>query len=412
MFNLKKTVALTLLGAVFAVLLAACGGDDPTATPAPTNTPTAVPTPTATLAPGVPTPTPRPATPTPSAPTATPVPEFDAEAYFKGKNIRLMVGYNPGGGTDAQARFMSKAWAKYIPGKPRIIVSNMTPDITQRNYVWNADPSGYIFSLEATGGIFDQINEVAQYDLREVSVIGVTSGKDAVWLVRGTVPYTCAHDAFNRPNGEKMIFGTSAPTPADLGSQVAYAWLALEFDMPIAIKNVAAAGSAEQYLMMERGDTNAWYTSTVWGQLPRQRPGWVESGFIRGFADMSFPGYTLGANAEADAFPCPNAETYLKTDEQRAIWNAVTGTRTYASKNLIGPPNMHPGALNALRDALEKAMSTPEFVTDLEAFTGIKSNFTAGEAAQQELIDTTQAFLDNKPTIDKVQQQIYDKYVN
>jgi hypothetical protein len=407
----KNAVALTLLGLVFAVLLAACGGDDPTATPAPTSTPTAVPTPTATLAPGVPTPTPRPATPTPSVPTATPVPEFDAEAYFKGKNIRLMVGYNPGGGTDAQARFMSKAWASYIPGKPRIIVTNMTPDITQRNFVWNSKADGMLFSLEATSGIFDQINPVAEYDLREVSVIGVTSGKDAVWLVRGTVPYTCLDDAFNKPNGEKMIFGTSAPTPADLGSQVAYAWVALEFDMPIRINNVAAAGSAEQYLMMERGDTTAWYTSTVWGQLPRQRPGWVESGYIRGFGDMSYPGYTLGANAEADSFPCPNAETYL-SDEQMVIWKAITGPRTYASKNLIGPPNMHPGALKALRDALTTAMGTPEFVKDLEAFTGITSNFTPGEQAQKELIETTQAFLDNKPTIDKVQQQIFDKYVN
>ena len=406
-FSFKKAAALTLLGAVFAVVLAACGGDDPTATP---TQPPATATPTATLAPGVPTPTPAPATPTPSAPTATPVPEFDAEAYFSGKNIRLMVGYNPGGGTDAQARFMSKAWASYIPGKPRIIVTNMTPNVTQRNFVWNANNDGFIFSLEATAGIFDQINDVAEWDMREVSMIGVTSGKDAVWLVRGTVPYGCAEDAFNQPNGEAMVFGTSAPTPADIGSQMAPAWFASEMGIPIIIKNVAAAGSAEQYLMMERGDTTAWYTSTVWGQLPVQRPGWVESEFIRGFVDMSFPGYRLGDNGEKQ-FPCKNAEEFLTTDEQKNIWSSITGTRTYASKNLIGPPNMHPGALKALRDALETAMNTPEFVTDLEDFTGITSTFTPGEQAQAELISTTQNFPDNKATIDRIQQDIFDKYV-
>lgn len=403
-FSIRKAAALTLLGAVFAVVLAACGGDDPTATP---TQPPATATPTATLAPGVPTPTPAPATPTPEA---TPVPEFDAEAYFSGKNIRMMVGYNPGGGTDAQARYMSKAWASYIPGKPRIIVTNMTPNITQRNFVWNADPTGFVLSLEAVAGIFDQINPVAEWDMREASMIGVTSGKDAVWLVRGTVPYECAHDAFNQPNAEPMVFGTSAPTPTDIGSQMAPAWLASIRDIPIVIKNVAAAGSAEQYLMMERGDTTAWYTSTVWGQLPNQRPGWVESGFIRGFSDMSFPGYTLGTNAEAD-FPCPNAETYLETEEEKTIWSAITGTRTFASKNIIGPPNMHAGALKALRDALETAMNDPEFVTGLEDFTGIASNFTAGEQAQQELVETTQAFLDNIEVVDAIQQEIFDKYV-
>jgi hypothetical protein len=407
----KKAAALMLLGAVFAVVLAACGGEDPTATPAPTNTPTAAPAPTATLAPGVPTPTPAPATPTPAAPTATPVPEFDAEAYFKGKNIRLMVGYNPGGGTDAQARYMSKAWRSYIPGNPRIIVSNMTPDITQRNFVWNAKADGLILSLEATGGIFDSVLDVAEYDMREVSMVGVTSGKSSVWLIRGTMPYVCGDTAFNKPDGEPLIFGTSAPTPADLGATVAPAWLGLEFGMPVQIKNVAAAGSAEQYLMMERGDTNSWYTGSVWAQLPVQRPGWTESEFVRGFIDMSFPGYTLGANAEMD-FPCPNAETYLTTDEQKSIWSSITGTRTYASKNIIGPPNMHPGALKALRDALEVAMTTPEFVQGLEDFTGIQTSFTAGAQAQQELIDTTNSFLDNRDKITAIQAEVHKKFVN
>ena len=171
---------LALCGAALALMLAACGSE-PTATPTPpkaTNTPT----PTPTLAPGV-TPT---ATATPR-PTPTPDTSFDAEAYFKGKTIRMMVGYNPGGGTDAQARYMSKAWSDYIPGKPRMIVTNMTPDITERNFVWNADPDGFTISLEATPGVFDQINAIAQWDLRQVSAIGVTSGKDAVWLVRGTI---------------------------------------------------------------------------------------------------------------------------------------------------------------------------------------------------------------------------------
>ncbi len=402
-FSFKKAAALTLLGAVFAVVLAACGGDDPTATP--TQPPA---TPTATLAPGVPTPTAAPATPTPAA---TPTPSFDAEAYFKGKTIRLMVGYNPGGGTDAQARFMSKSWAEYIPGKPRIVVTNMTPNVTQRNFVWNKPGDGFIMSLEATAGIFDQINEVAEWDMREVSMIGVTSGKDAVWLVRGTVPYECGPDAFDQPNGEKMIFGTSAPTPADIGSQLAPAYMALKRNMPIEIKNVAAAGSAEQYLMMERGDTTAWYTSTVWGQLPTQRPGWVESGFIRGFFDMSFPGYSLGDNGEQQ-FPCPNAGDSLTTDQEKKEWASITGTRTYASKNIIGPPNMDPGPLKALRDALDTAMNTPQFVEDLENFTGIASTFTAGEQAQQELIDTTQAFLDNRATIDALQEEVFNKFVN
>jgi hypothetical protein len=407
MLRLRKTAVLALLGAVLAVVLAACGGDDPTNTPAATNTPAPEATPTATLLPGVPTPTPVPATPTPAA---TPTPSFDAEAYFKGKTIRLMVGYNPGGGTDAQGRFMSRALAPFIPGNPRMIVTNMTPNLTQRNFVWNQDPDGLTFSLEATAGIFDQINPLAEWDMREVSMIGVTSGKDAVLLVIGTLPYTCAPEMFGT-TGTTLTLGTSAPTPADLGSQIAPAWFMDEFKIPLKIRNLAAAGSAEQYIMIERGDTNAWYTSTVWGQLPRTRPGWISGGFIKGFMDMSFPGYTLGTNAEAD-FPCPVVDDILETPEQHSIWNSITGPRTYASKNLIGPPGMDPNVLKALRDAVTTAMNDETFVADMEAFTGITSTFTDGETAQQELIDTTQAFLDNQAAIDAIQADIFEKYVN
>lgn len=409
MLRFKKAAVLALLGAVLAVVLAACGGDDPTATPRPTNTPAPEPTPTATLAPGVPTPTPAPPTPTRAAPTATPTPSFDAEAYFKGKTIRLMVGYNPGGGTDSQGRFMSRHLPKFIPGNPRMIVTNMTPNLSQRNFVWNQDADGLIFSLEATAGIFDQINDLADWDMREVSMIAVTSGKDAIWMVWNTVPYKCGPDAHG--GDHQLVLGTSAPTPADLGSQIAPAWYADTFRIPLKIRNLASAGSAEQYIMIERGDTNSWYTSTVWGQMPRKRPGWVSSGTIRAFMDMSFPGYRLQGNEEQPEFPCPNVEELLTTDAQKSIWASITGPRTYASKNLIGPPGMDPNVLKALRDAVTAAMNDEKFVADMEAFTGITSNFTPGEQAQKELIETTNSFLDNKATIDAIQADIFEKYV-
>ena len=117
MSNAKRYAAIGALSLALAALLAACGGEDPTPTPRPTNTPvpptaTPLPTPTPTPVPPGVTPPPPTATPTPApVEPSTPVdPDFDAEAYFQGKTIRLMVGYNPGGGTDAQARFMSRAW--------------------------------------------------------------------------------------------------------------------------------------------------------------------------------------------------------------------------------------------------------------------------------------------------------------
>ncbi|MYA49891.1 MAG: hypothetical protein F4Y25_03990 [Chloroflexi bacterium] len=422
----RKIGAIVAAALVLSALFAACGGEDPTPTPRPAATPTptaamaAEPTPTAMMEAEA-TPTPQPTgdttgpapTPTPvPRPTATPLPVdpgFDAEAYFSGKTISLMVGFNPGGGTDAQARYMSRAWPQFIPGNPRIVVRNLTPVVVERNFVWNSKPDGLTLAIEATAGIFDQFTPQALFDMREVTMIGVTSGKEGLWVIRGTLPYDCIDSAFGSTD-PVLTVGTSAPTPADLGSMVAVGWLADKLNVPFEIRNVSAAGSAEQYVMIERGDVNSWVSGTIWDQYPRTRPGWTASGFIRPFADLSFPGFDLGHNGEAD-FHCPNvADEYFEGDDLD-LWVAMRGPQVYASKNIIGPNGIPNEVTATLRKALADAMANEEFASKMQAFTGIKNSFTHGDVAQQELADTVNSFIANSDRINEVTELVFDKYV-
>ena len=140
MFRASRTIALAALSLALLAVLAACGTDPtPTPVPAPTATPDAMmdggataepapaPTPTAAMTDGgaaAPAPT---ATPAPR-PTATPIPPapgFDAEEYFSGKTIKIIVGFSPGGGYDAYSRLLAKGLERLMPGNPRVIVSNL-----------------------------------------------------------------------------------------------------------------------------------------------------------------------------------------------------------------------------------------------------------------------------------------------
>ena len=49
-----------------------------------------------------------------------------AEDFYKGKTLRFIVGYSPGGGYDAYTRTIARHISKYIPGNPTVIVQNMT----------------------------------------------------------------------------------------------------------------------------------------------------------------------------------------------------------------------------------------------------------------------------------------------
>jgi len=60
------------------------------------------------------------------------------ESFFKGKQIRIVVGLSTGGGYDRAARLISRYMGKYLPGNPDFAVQNMpgAGSVTVANYVW------------------------------------------------------------------------------------------------------------------------------------------------------------------------------------------------------------------------------------------------------------------------------------
>jgi tripartite-type tricarboxylate transporter receptor subunit TctC len=78
------------------------------------------------------------------------------ESFYKGKNIRLLVAYPPGGGFDTYARLAARHWGRHIPGQPRFIVQNMpgAGGVVALNHLYNgAKPDGLTMGF-STGGNF------------------------------------------------------------------------------------------------------------------------------------------------------------------------------------------------------------------------------------------------------------------
>src|ERR1700739_3046019 len=49
----------------------------------------------------------------------------DAQAFYAGKTLKLIVGLPPGGGADAYARLVQRHLSRHIPGAPAIVIQNM-----------------------------------------------------------------------------------------------------------------------------------------------------------------------------------------------------------------------------------------------------------------------------------------------
>lgn len=96
---------------------------------------------------------------------------------FKGKTITVLIGSEPGGGTDASGRLVSPFIAKYLPGSPVAVIRNMpgAHGMTALNYfVQQTKPDG----LTMVSGSSSQVNPLttrranAQYDPTKFNFIG------------------------------------------------------------------------------------------------------------------------------------------------------------------------------------------------------------------------------------------------
>jgi len=83
-----------------------------------------------------------------------------ADNFYKGKTIRFVVGYSPGGGYDTYTRAAARFISKYIPGNPTPIVQNRTGagSLIAANYTYKrARADGLTVGIFNSGLVLQQV---------------------------------------------------------------------------------------------------------------------------------------------------------------------------------------------------------------------------------------------------------------
>lgn len=335
--------------------------------------------------------------------------DFNAANHFKGKTIKIVVDFKAGGGTDIQARYFASNWGKFIPGSPRLEVSNIFPNPAGQNFVWRSKPDGLTLSFTASPGIGRElVDPDAKFENERFTPIGAHAARDLVLLARGTLPYKSLHEA----RGSKVEITVAEPVgrPDDInGKLLAVGLLSMWLDVPLRFITVARSGTSDTLLMLERGDVNGYVSGSQWYALPRLRPGWLANGFLKPVADMSHPDSPLLTNSEIK-MPIPNAITWLD-QEQKEVWKGLVLPEVVYGKGIVGPPDMPPPVAKALRAAYEAAVKDPTFAAGLEKIQQQPIALTAGDKLEQILKEYTAAYKKQAPKIRSIQQQVYDRYI-
>jgi len=359
MKNLTRYLALAALTAIAALVLAACGGDDPTATPRPTNTPVPAPepTPTATLAPGVPTPTPRPATPTPAP---TPTPSFDGMAYFENKTVKMITGTNPGGGYDTMLRIFGKVANNHFPESTKFVVQNLSGAAQLRGLqaVLSSDPDGYTIGPTHQRWFIRQalFGDVENLEFENLNVIGSPTFKpNPNMLCVDTSVATSWQDVLDK--GVKLVTGQTGP-----GNSPGAGFVEL---LGGPLKNVYGyGGSAEVMAAFDRGEINV-----VWSCGPelagRLFPEWLEQGRLA-------PLYWWELQHDDDwmaKIGVPNSEVPHIFDIGGVDWTDLNKLAFQShveistiSRTFVLPPGVDPNVTEFWRTIFKDVVEDPAFI--------------------------------------------------
>ncbi|NIO11011.1 MAG: hypothetical protein GTO40_24570 [Deltaproteobacteria bacterium] len=121
------------------------------------------------------------------------------EEFYRGKTMKLLVPFPPGGGWDTYGRTAAKYITKYIPGKPSIIVQNMpgASGMVGVNFLYNrVKPDGLTIGMFQTTNAFLQLagDSAVQFDVRRASWLGAFSSRVSTCVVRTDSPFKTIQD--------------------------------------------------------------------------------------------------------------------------------------------------------------------------------------------------------------------------
>ena len=289
--------------------------------------------------------------------------------FYKGKAVRIVVGYAPGGGYDSYARVIARYIGKHIPENPTFIVENMpgAGSLVSANHLYKiakADGltighfNGSLFQLKAMGQKeiefdstkFEYVGSVAKVEV--ACGFSKASGIDSVekWLAAKAAPR----------------MGATAPgTGGHDVSRILNATLGLPMQMVLGYKS-----TGDMRVAMERGELNG--LCTGWESFKSLWKQSIESG------DLIMVLQAL-PKPHADLPKVPLAISLAKSEEARELIQVGIHNVTAISRPFILPPRTPKERVQLLRKAFTATMNDAEFRADAESPTLI-SVLSAGRS--------------------------------
>jgi tripartite-type tricarboxylate transporter receptor subunit TctC len=276
----------------------------------------------------------------------------NADDFYRGKQITIVVGFSAGGGYDLTARLYARHFGRHIPGNPSVVVANMpgAGSAVAAATLANTPPQdGTRLGFIAGGAVLDPLlgGAQARYDARQFHWIGGRSNEPSVCVIWHEVPVKTMRDAMTR----EAVVGASGP-----GSRtVTYPRLLNDLTGTKFKVVTGYPGGNEISIAMERREVDG-QCGLSWGSIKGRLASWLRDRKLHFLTQFAL-------TRAADLADVPLAGEFARNDRDRKAIEFLETDAAFAWP-MFAPPGVPAERVAELRQAFEAMLKDPQFLAD------------------------------------------------
>jgi tripartite-type tricarboxylate transporter receptor subunit TctC len=279
-----------------------------------------------------------------------------ADEFYKGKTIRFIVGYAPGGGYDTYTRAVARHIGRHIPGNPSTVVENMegAGSLLAANYMFNkAEADGLTVGNFNSGMVTQQALSAKgiRFDALRFGWVGAPGKGWPTCMVMGFTGLKTLDDVLK--SGDKLRFGgTRAGASSDDLPKLMNALMGTNLRVISGYK-----GTGPIRVALQRREINAlcfgWESMRVTARAMLDATG----------EDKLIPFVFHGKVEDPEVKDLPQYTRVIKGEENVAAFRAWVNQYEF-QRPLMVPPKTPKDRLHALRVGLQRTLTNPEFLAE------------------------------------------------
>jgi tripartite-type tricarboxylate transporter receptor subunit TctC len=275
--------------------------------------------------------------------------------FYRGKTIRIIVGFSAGGGFDAYARVIARHMGRHLPGNPGIIVENMggAGSRIAANFLFKAQPDGLTIGNFIGSLVLQQIlgDKGIEFDARKFEWLGAPVQDENVCALTKASGINSLDDWFAAKRPVKL--GGEAPGANDSDiPRVLKAALGLPIQLIEGFK-----GTSNIRLAAEGGevDGGCW----TWASIRTTWSKGLDSGEVKAIVQIN-------AKKASDIPNVPNAIDFAKTADARLLIDSSIHASSAILRAYALPPGTPKNRADLLRGAFNATMKDPDFIAEMK----------------------------------------------